>query len=91
MKFRNVGQVLLALVVSVGLGIGVTSCTNSYTVGYLYVTGSQYNQISGFNIKTIYTAIRSGDLKSHLKPPGFRDRFIRHQDLQAYIDAQPVG
>ncbi len=50
MKFRNVGQVLLALVVSVGLGIGVTSCTNSYTVGYLYVTGSQYNQISGFNI-----------------------------------------
>jgi 6-phosphogluconolactonase (cycloisomerase 2 family) len=50
MKFRNVGQVLLALVVSVGLGIGVTSCTNSYTVGYMYVTGSQYNQISGFNI-----------------------------------------
>lgn len=50
MKFRNVGQVLLALVLSVGLGIGVTSCTNSYTVGYLYVTGSQYNQISGFNI-----------------------------------------
>jgi len=50
MKFRNVGQVLLALVVSVGLGIGVTSCTNSYTVGYMYVVGSQYNQISGFNI-----------------------------------------
>jgi 6-phosphogluconolactonase len=50
MKFRNVGQVLLALVVSVGLSIGVTSCTNSYTVGYLYVTGSQYNQISGFNV-----------------------------------------
>jgi Lactonase, 7-bladed beta-propeller len=50
MKFRNVGQVLLALVVSVGLSIGVTSCTNSYTVGYMYVVGSQYNQISGFNI-----------------------------------------
>jgi 6-phosphogluconolactonase (cycloisomerase 2 family) len=50
MKFRNVGQVLLTLVVSVGLSIGVTSCTNSYTVGYLYVVGSQYNQISGFNI-----------------------------------------
>jgi 6-phosphogluconolactonase len=50
MKFRKVGQVLLALVVSVGLGIGVTSCSRSYTVGYLYVTGSQYNQISGFNI-----------------------------------------
>src|SRR5277367_259951 len=50
MKFKNVGQVLLALVVSLGLGIGVTSCSRSYTVGYLYVPGSQYNQISGFNI-----------------------------------------
>jgi 6-phosphogluconolactonase (cycloisomerase 2 family) len=50
MKFRNVGQVFLALVVSVGLSLAVTSCTNSYTVGYLYVPGSQYNQISGFNI-----------------------------------------
>src|SRR5271170_2047466 len=61
MKFRNVGQVLLALVVSVGLSIGVTSCTNSYTVGYLYVTGSQYNQISGFNINNqtgVLTPIR---------------------------------
>jgi hypothetical protein len=50
MKFRNVGQVLLALVVSVGVSLGVTSCTNSYTVGYMYVVGQQYNQISGFNI-----------------------------------------
>ena len=50
MKFRNVGQVLLALVVSLSLGFGVTSCSRSYTVGYLYVPGSQYNQISGFNI-----------------------------------------
>jgi 6-phosphogluconolactonase (cycloisomerase 2 family) len=50
MKFSKFGQVVMALVVSVGFVFGVTSCTNSYTVGYLYVTGSQYNQISGFNI-----------------------------------------
>ncbi len=50
MKFRNVGQVVLALVVSLGLGFGVTSCSRSYTVGYVYVTGSQYNQISGFRV-----------------------------------------
>jgi 6-phosphogluconolactonase len=50
MKFSKVGQVVMALVVSVGFVFGVTSCTNSYTIGYLYVTGSQYNQISGFNI-----------------------------------------
>jgi 6-phosphogluconolactonase (cycloisomerase 2 family) len=50
MKFSKVGQILMALVVSLGFVFGVTSCTRSYTIGYLYVTGSQYNQISGFNI-----------------------------------------
>lgn len=64
MKFRIVGRVFLALVVSVGLSIGVTSCTNSYTVGYLYVTGSQYNQISGFNINN-----QTGNLTPVQKSP----------------------
>jgi len=50
MKFSKVGQVVMALVVSLGFVFGVTSCTRSYTIGYVYVTGSQYNQISGFNI-----------------------------------------
>jgi 6-phosphogluconolactonase (cycloisomerase 2 family) len=50
MKLSKVGQVVMALVVSVGFIFGVTSCTNSYTIGYLYVTGTQYNQISAFNI-----------------------------------------
>jgi 6-phosphogluconolactonase (cycloisomerase 2 family) len=30
--------------------LGVTSCSTDHAVGYLYVTGSQYNQISGFRI-----------------------------------------
>ena len=50
MKFRKFGQVCLALVVSLGLGFGVTSCSTDHTVGYLYVTGTQYQQISGFRI-----------------------------------------
>ena len=50
MKFRKFGQVCLALVVSLGLGFGVTSCSTNHTVGYLYVTGVQYQQISGFKI-----------------------------------------
>jgi 6-phosphogluconolactonase len=50
MKLSKVGQVLLASVVSLGYVFGLTSCSRSYTVGYLYVPGSQYNQISGFNI-----------------------------------------
>jgi 6-phosphogluconolactonase (cycloisomerase 2 family) len=50
MKFRKFGQVCLALVVSLGLGFGVTSCSTDHTVGYMYVTGTQYQQISGFRI-----------------------------------------
>ena len=50
MKFRKFGRIALALVVSLGTGLGVTSCSTDHTVGYFYVTGSQYNQISAFKI-----------------------------------------
>ena len=50
MKFRKFGQFCLALVVSLGLGFGVTSCSTDHTVGYFYATGTQYQQISGFRI-----------------------------------------
>jgi len=50
MKFRKFGQISLALAVSLAMGLGVTSCSTDHAVGYLYVTGSQYNQISGFRI-----------------------------------------
>jgi 6-phosphogluconolactonase len=50
MKFRKFGQITLALAVSLGTGLGVTSCSTNHTVGYFWVTGSQYNQISGFRI-----------------------------------------
>jgi 6-phosphogluconolactonase (cycloisomerase 2 family) len=50
MKFKKSGQILLALVVSLGLCLSVTSCTVDFTVAYLYVTGTQYNQIGAFKI-----------------------------------------
>jgi 6-phosphogluconolactonase (cycloisomerase 2 family) len=58
MKFRNYGQVLLATVVSLGLVFGLSSCTSSYTVGFLYVVGTSSTTapnaangiISGFKI-----------------------------------------
>src|SRR5580698_5067506 len=64
MKFKKFGQISLALVVSLGLGFGVTSCSNDFTVAYLYVTGSQYNQIGGFNILN-----NTGNLKAVSKSP----------------------
>jgi 6-phosphogluconolactonase (cycloisomerase 2 family) len=55
MKFRKLGQVSLALLVSLGLIYGVTSCTTDYTIGYLYVTGTSQaatgaGQVSGYKI-----------------------------------------
>ena len=50
MKFSKFGRIGLALAVSLGTGLGVTSCSTNHAVGYFYVTGSQYNQISGFRI-----------------------------------------
>ena len=51
MKFRKFGRITLALAVSLGTGLGVTSCSTDHTVGYFYVTGvQQYNQISGYKI-----------------------------------------
>jgi 6-phosphogluconolactonase len=50
MKFRKFGQISLALAVSLGTGLGVTSCSTDHTVGYFYATGQQYNQISGYRI-----------------------------------------
>src|SRR5271165_4692515 len=64
MKFKKFGQIGLALVVSLGLGFGITSCSNNFTVAYLYVTGSQYNQIGGFNILN-----NTGNLKPVSKSP----------------------
>ena len=59
MKFRKFGQLALALVASAGLTLGVTSCANNFTVGYIYVLGTQYNQISAFKEDN-----NSGTLKS---------------------------
>jgi 6-phosphogluconolactonase (cycloisomerase 2 family) len=55
MKFRKFGKALLMGALSVGAVLGVTSCVQSYTVGFLFVTGtatagSGQGIISGFKI-----------------------------------------
>jgi 6-phosphogluconolactonase len=51
MKLRKLGRVLLATA-SLGLGLGITSCSPSNTVDYLYVTASKANpgQISVYRV-----------------------------------------
>jgi 6-phosphogluconolactonase (cycloisomerase 2 family) len=56
MKFRKFGKALLMTALAAGMVFGITSCKQSYTVGYLYVTGTQTASstgegvISGFKI-----------------------------------------
>ena len=55
MKFTKFGKALLMSALSGGGILSVTSCVQSYTVGYLYVTGTVTSRsgngiISGFNI-----------------------------------------
>ncbi|HVU47376.1 MAG TPA: beta-propeller fold lactonase family protein [Terracidiphilus sp.] len=56
MRFTKFGKALLIGALSAGVVFGVTSCVQSYTVGYLYVTGTVTAQsgnngiISGFKI-----------------------------------------
>ncbi len=69
MKFRNLGQILLATVVSVGLCLGMTSCSTSYTVGFLYAIGVTSNngttgEISGYKINN-----NTGQLVTTAKSP----------------------
>lgn len=48
MKFKKFGQICLAMVVSLVIIFGATSCTSDYTVAYVYTIGTQYNQIGAF-------------------------------------------
>ncbi len=49
MTFSKIGRILTALVATAALGLGMTACGGG-TIGYLFVAGSFYNQISGFKI-----------------------------------------
>jgi len=50
MKFKKFGKALLMTAISAGVVFGVTSCVQSYTVGYLYVTGTQTASTTGQGI-----------------------------------------
>jgi 6-phosphogluconolactonase (cycloisomerase 2 family) len=49
MKLSRIGRVSMALVVSVAMGLGMTACGGG-TIGFMWVLGTQFNQIGGFKI-----------------------------------------
>ena len=50
MKFKKFGKALLMTAISAGVVFGVTSCVQSYSVGYLYVTGNETSGTTGQGI-----------------------------------------
>ncbi len=54
MKFTKFGKALLMSALSAGLILCVTSCVRSYTVGFIYVTGTVTSQSNGNGIVSGY-------------------------------------
>lgn len=54
MKFTKFGKALLMSALSGGILLGITSCVRSYTVGYIYVTGTVTAQSTGNGIVSGY-------------------------------------
>src|SRR5579863_4167312 len=50
MKFRKFGKALLMTALSAGMVVGISSCVQSYSVGYLYITGTQTASTTGAGI-----------------------------------------
>jgi 6-phosphogluconolactonase (cycloisomerase 2 family) len=79
MKFTKFGKTLLMIAISAGIMLGITSCVQSYSVGYLYVTGtnnaasSNNGIVSGFKIdhnKGLLTPINGLPVASGGANPG---------------------
>ncbi len=49
MTLSRIGRFSMALAASVAMALGMTSCGGG-TIGYMWVLGTQYNQIGGFKI-----------------------------------------
>lgn len=62
MTLSRIGRITMALLVSVAMGLGMTSCTGG-TIGFMWVLGTQYNQIGGFKVDD-YTGNLTGTVGS---------------------------
>ena len=49
MTLSRIGRISRALVASMAVVLGMSAC-GGYTVGFMWVLGTQYNQIAGFKI-----------------------------------------
>lgn len=62
MTFHTFGRSLLLLAGAAGLSLGLTSCTNNHTVGYVYVLGTTNNGQPGGQISEFREDNNNGEL-----------------------------
>ena len=92
MKLSKIGRIVSALVATAALGLGMTACGGG-TIGYMWVLGTYYNQISGFLIDNYtgnltgipQTPFASGGLNpvTVLVKPGGRFLYVINQGTAA--------
>ncbi|HEX4021411.1 MAG TPA: beta-propeller fold lactonase family protein [Acidobacteriaceae bacterium] len=57
MKWSQYGRITLALVASLALGLSITACNPSFTLGYVYVLTAQSNLINAYTIDSASGAL----------------------------------
>ncbi len=101
MKLSKLGRSSLAFVASVAVGLGMSACGGG-TVGFMWVPGTQYNQIAGFKIDNFtgnLTAIPNSPVSASgtnpkmivVKPGGRYIYVINAGGASAPTAANPTG
>ena len=100
MKLSLFGRLSMAMFASLALGLGMTACGGG-TIGYMWVLGQQYNQISGFKIDDYtgnLTAINGSPFASNgsvpvsiLVKPGGRYLYVINQGTGGSVAGAGTG
>jgi 6-phosphogluconolactonase (cycloisomerase 2 family) len=80
MKLSLMGRITLATLASLALGLGMSACGGG-TIGFMWVLGQQYNQITGFKVDDF-----SGNLTQIIGSP-----FSTNGTMPVSIVVQPGG
>ena len=89
MKFTKFGKALLMGALSTGVILGVTSCVRSYTVGYIYVTGTVTAQSTGNGIISGYKIDHNTGFLTPRKPAAAPAASVRPSMIEASNRASP--
>ena len=57
MKWSQFGRITMAFVASLALGLSITACNQSFTLGYVYVVTAKSNQINAYAMDSVSGAL----------------------------------